>query len=264
MSVDQDVCQYCGEKNPGSFLKNNFILRSLDNPDFVKKSIIGINIILFILTLAVSLRGVSFSMNPLNFLSPDNRALLAFGAGGRIPVDRYGIWWSFLTAGYLHGSILHLFFNMAAFSQLFTIAVNFFGIKRSFTIYTIAGIAGFIASYISGTQLTIGASASICGLIGACFYYGKSRGGLYGNIVYKQVSGWVVSLIVFGLFIPGIDNFAHFGGFAGGALTAFLLGYLEKKPRNSFDTIIGAGMLFITIILLYKALSTGLKIFLLN
>lgn len=261
MSSDQKVCPYCGETNPGSWLKNNIILDVLRDPETVKRLIIGINIFFFILSLILSLQSISFSMNPLNFLSPDNRALVALGAGGRLPVDRFGAWWSFLSAGYLHGSILHIVFNMLAFSQLFGLCLNFYGISRSFIIYSISGITGFLLSYLTGTPLTIGASACICGLIGALFFYGKSRGGLYGQIVYKQVSGWIISLVVFGLLIPGIDNFGHLGGFLGGILTAFILGYTEKKSEEMWHRLTALFFAGITVAVLLFCAWTGINIF---
>jgi rhomboid protease GluP len=261
VSKDEPVCQYCGEKYPGSILKNNIVLDALRNDDFVKKSIIGANIVFFIISLFLSFRGISFSLNPLDFLSPDNRVLLVLGGSGKIPVDQLGFWWTFVSAGYLHGSILHIIFNMIAFTQLFPLVLNFYGISRSFIIYFFGGVCGFLLSYLSGTPLTIGASASICGLIGASFFYGISRGGMYGNIVYKQVSGWIVSLVVFGLLIPGIDNFGHLGGFLGGALSGFVFGYLEKNREKVHDRIIAGVLAIITIAILGFCVINGFRIF---
>lgn len=237
VSKDESVCPYCGLKNPGIWYKNNLVFTFLRDSDFVIKLIIGVNIFFYVLSLIIS-SGISFSPNPLNFLSPDTRALIFMGASGKIPVDTYNLWWSFVSASYLHGSILHIGFNMLAFSQLYKYAYHFYGNTRTFIIYSLSGISGFVLSYLSGTSVTIGASASICGLIGALFYYGKSRGGLHGTLVYKQVSGWIVSLVIFGLLFPGIDNFGHLGGFLGGLLSGFLLGYIEKRSDNAFNTIL--------------------------
>jgi rhomboid protease GluP len=217
----------------------------LRDGDFAIKLIIGINIFFYILSLIIS-NGISFSANPLNFLSPDTRALIFMGASGKIPVESYNFWWSFVSASYLHGSILHIGFNMLAFSQLYKYTLSFYGNTRSFIIYSISGISGFVLSYISGTSVTIGASAAICGLIGALFYYGKSRGGLHGSIVYKQVSGWIISLVIFGLLIPGIDNFGHLGGFLGGLVSGFLLGYIENRKNNIFNTVLAFFLIVLT------------------
>jgi len=45
-------------------------------------------------------------------------------------------------------------------------------------------------------------------LIGALLYYGKSRGGIFGQSLFKQLSGWVIGIGLFGLLVPGINNWA--------------------------------------------------------
>jgi rhomboid protease GluP len=75
-------------------------------------------------------------------------------------------------------------------------------------------------------------------LTGALLYYGKSRGGSYGNAVYQQLSGWVISIFIFGLLFPGINNWAHGGGLIGGALFGMWLGYTEKRKENLFHRLL--------------------------
>ena len=74
--------------------------------------------------------------------------------------------------------------------------------------------------------MTIGASAALCGLIGAALYYGKSRGGTFGQAIYKHTSGWVIGLFFIGL-MPGINNWGHGGGLVAGIGTGYLFSYLE-------------------------------------
>jgi len=104
-----------------------------------------------------------------------------------------------------------------------------------FVIYTLGGVSGFGVSYLAGIPFTIGASAAVCGLIGALLYFGKSRGGTYGAAVYREVSGWVVGLILFGLIMPGINNWGHGGGILGGLLLGRLVGYAERRPEAAGD-----------------------------
>ncbi len=63
-----------------------------------------------------------------------------------------------------------------AIAQLGQFVLHDFGIFRFLNIYILSGITGFITSIVFGVYFTIGASTSICGLIGAIIYYGKSRG----------------------------------------------------------------------------------------
>ena len=105
-----------------------------------------------------------------------------------------------------------------------------------FTIYTLGGVIGFVVSYLVGVPFTIGASAAVCGLIGSLLYYGKSRGGVYGSTVYREVSGWVISLFIFGLIFPGINNWGHGGGILGGIIVS--AGYNERRRENNFDHVL--------------------------
>ncbi len=118
-------------------------------------------------------------------------------------------------------------------------------------IYTLSGIGGYLISAVFGVRLTIGASAAICGLIGAALYYGKSRGGAYGNAVYSQIGGWAVGIFLFGFMVPGINNWGHGGGMLVGALAGFILGYRERSREKighkflSMICIIGTGAVLV-------------------
>jgi rhomboid protease GluP len=113
-------------------------------------------------------------------------------------------------------------------------------------------------SYLAGVQLTIGASAGVCGLVGATLYYGKSRGGVYGSAIYKQVGMWVIIMFVFGLLAPGINNWGHGGGLIGGALLGYLLGYGERKRETAFHKTLAAVCLAATGLVLAWAVLNSL------
>ncbi|MCH8957391.1 rhomboid family intramembrane serine protease [candidate division KSB1 bacterium] len=103
-------------------------------------------------------------------------------------------------------------------------------------------------STFAGNYFTIGASGSIFGLLGALVYYGRKRGGSFGTAVYKQTGQWAIVLFIFGFLFPGIDNFAHGGGFIGGYLTASLLGFIEIKKENRTHQLLALGAIGITIL----------------
>ena len=89
-----------------------------------------------------------------------------------------------LTAGWLHGGILHIFFNVLWIRQLGPEIANLYGAGRMVIIYTVAGIVGFTLSSVMGllpipffgAPLTVGASASIFGFLGALVHYGRRTG----------------------------------------------------------------------------------------
>jgi rhomboid protease GluP len=101
----------------------------------------------------------------------------------------------------------------------------------------------------SGT-LTIGASAPIFGLLGSLVYYGR-RGG--SSMVKSEALGYAVTLFVMGLILPGVDNSAHAGGFAGGYLAGM---WLDPLKRERMDHLIGA-----VICLIATALSILVSLF---
>jgi rhomboid protease GluP len=157
-----------------------------------------------------------------------------------VPVYRYGMWWTILSAGWLHGSALHILFNMMWVRQLGPAIAEIYGGARLVIIYTIASACGFLLSstaghimpplpIIAGAPFTLGASAAIFGLLGALVHYGR-RGG--SSIIRSQATGYAVSMFVFGLIFPGIDNYAHAGGFAGGYLASMWLDPLKPERGN--------------------------------
>jgi rhomboid protease GluP len=186
------------------------------------------------------------------------------GATGTVPIKGLHRWWTLVSANYLHGSVLHLLFNMIAFRQLGFLALPEYGVYRMIVIYTLGGVAGFVVSFLAGVTLTIGASAAVCSLIGATLYYGKSRGGTYGQALYKQIGGWALGLFLFGLFVPGINNWAHGGGIFAGLVLGFFLGYQEKKQENFFHKSLAAGCVVLTVLILGWALASSLYLRLLG
>ena len=193
------------------------------------------------LVLGESIMGGSlFSM-----LGPGSRTLFLFGASGALPVFVYDRWWTILSAGWLHGGALHILFNVMWVRQLGPAVGDIYGAARMIIIYTIAGAAGFLLSsfagaylpplpLLSGAQFTIGASAPIFGLLGALVYYGR-RGG--SSMVKSEAMYYAVTLFLFGLIMPGVDNFAHAGGFAGGYFGGM---WLDPLKRERMDHFIGA------------------------
>jgi len=257
ISRDEPRCPYCGIKSPGSWWKNTAILRLFHDQDFFLTGLIGLNIAFFVFSVILNPGGTSMGMNPFGFLSPDNRSLLLLGATGTMPIVALHRWWSLVSASYLHGSLLHLVFNLIALGQIAPLVIQEYGLPRMFTIYTLGGIGGFLLSYLAGIPLTIGASAAVCALIGAALYYGKSRGGSYGQQVYHQIGGWAISIFVFGLLVPGINNWAHGGGMAAGILCGLLLGYQENRREMLGHRLLGAACAVGTILILLWAVTTA-------
>ncbi|HOF04529.1 MAG TPA: rhomboid family intramembrane serine protease [Syntrophales bacterium] len=253
ISLDETVCPYCGLANPGSRWRRSFMSPwAMGNRDLVRL-VIYTNVVFYLLSLLINPRGMGMTMNPLLLLSPSEGSLFLLGATGTLPIGHFHRWWTLITASFLHGGLLHIFFNMMALNQLGPFVASEFGVYRFAVIYTVTGTAGFLLSYVAGIPFTIGASASICGLIGAILYFAKSRGGFFGAAMYRQAMGWVVGLVLFGLLIPGINNWAHGGGVAAGVAAAFLLGYEERQQETPQHRFLGRVCIYGTAALLLWA-----------
>jgi rhomboid protease GluP len=105
-------------------------------------------------------------------------------------------------------------------------------------LYSISSVTGFLLSstmalvnlpLLHGAMLTVGASAPILGLLGAMVYYGRRTGSRH---VGGQAWSYAIFMIIFGFLMPGVDNWAHIGGFAGGYLGGMLLDPLHPERGN--------------------------------
>jgi len=253
INQDEPRCPYCGIANPGAWWKNNIGARLFFGTDQLIKWIIYVNVALYLISLLLYPRSSGLSLNPLALLSPSNKGLLLLGATGTVPIDRLGRWWTLISANYLHGGVFHILFNMIAFRQIAPLVLQEYGASRMVIIYTLSGAIGFFVSYLAGIPLTIGASAAVCGLIGAILYYGKSRGGLYGQAIFKQIGGWAIGIFIFGLLMPGINNWGHGGGIIAGALLGMLLGYQEKARERLFQKVLSGAFIAVTALILLWA-----------
>ena len=171
---------------------------------------------------------------------------------------RAGQLWRFFTPMLLHGSILHIGFNMYA---LYIIGIGVerrFGHGRFLLLYLLSGFAGSVFSFLLSSADSIGASGAIFGLIGAegIFLYQNRQ--LLGNQVRRAINN-VIFIVVLNLVLglsPGIDNWAHVGGLMGGLIFAWFAGPIwepqgispnlqvvdQREPR---DIIVGAAVVAI-------------------
>jgi rhomboid protease GluP len=163
----------------------------------------------------------------------DLRTLVDFGAKYG-PAIRAGQWWRLLTAGFLHGGLLHILMNSWVLFDLGAQTEENFGTSRYLVFYFVSTITGFYASFLwSPVGVSIGASAGIFGLIGAMIALGVRDRSAYGTAVRSVYTRWAVYGLLMGL-LPffAVDNAAHIGGLAGG----FAAAYLAGTPRYSETT----------------------------
>lgn len=245
VGVNDDRCYTCGRRNPGLWGFGP-VLRRLGNDFGFTAAVVYGCAGMYALSLVVTLLtgGSLVGGSILGMFGPNRWAWEALGASGAIPVFYEGHWWTVLSAGWLHGGVIHILFNMMAMRQLGPILADMYGAARMIIIYTLSSVSGFLLSSFlgaygipfSGVTYTLGASAAIFGLLGALLHYGH-RGG--SSLVRSQATAWALPMFVFGFFMPGIDNAAHLGGFAGGY---FVSKWLDPLKPERMDHFVGAAL----------------------
>jgi rhomboid protease GluP len=267
VGVRDDKCYTCGRGNP-SLWGFAPVLRRLGADLGFVPFVIGVSTVLYALSLVASGPDVVRMGGLLNILAPNGRALALFGASGALPVFYEGAWWTVLSATWLHGSLLHIVFNMMWVRDLGPSTAEIVGPARTVIIYVIAGVCGFLLSsfagaylsipFISGARgITVGASASIFGLLGALMHYGRKSG---SSLIHAEAKRYAVILFVMGLIMPGVDNFAHAGGFLGGyATSAFFNPLTRERGDHAIVAVVCLALTFLAIAFsVYRGLSMSL------
>jgi rhomboid protease GluP len=259
ISVSEAKCPFCGAWRPGLYGWTPALQRLFGNRLDLISLIVATCIGLYVVGLLLE-PSAAFAMRGLfNLLSPGNRALYMLGMTGGLAWDQ-GWWWTLLTAIYLHGGILHIFFNVLWIRQLGPVVTEVFGPARAFVIFSISGAAGFLLSNVASGNPSIGASGSIFGLLAALIVYGRRVG---SSMLTAQLWQWAVLMFAFGFFMSGVNNWAHAGGFAGGWIVAEGMRFADKREGRGVQLLAlvlliatGAGFLisFVKVSALLRAL----------
>jgi rhomboid protease GluP len=144
-----------------------------------------------------------------------------------------GEYWRMLSATMLHGGVDHLIGNCVALYILGMAGEHALGAFRVLALYVASGLAGSLASVLTGPGPSVGASGAICGLMGAVILILYKYRRVY-HVRNKEIglvlAGWAAFTIFTGAIDPQVDNWAHFGGLVGGAVVA--LGFRPKVARG--------------------------------
>jgi rhomboid protease GluP len=214
--VNETSASY-SDYGPAAPAPGSVSLRLPSTPPHVTYIILGLTIAVYLIQLAT----------PNYYMGLDLPTFLGAKINAAI---RAGQLWRLITPILLHGSILHIGFNMYALFIFGTGLERRFGHARFLILYLVAGFSGNVLSFLLSNGLSVGASTSIFGLIAAegVFLYQNRK--LFGK-ESKQAIGNVVSVAVINLvigFSSGglIDNWGHIGGLLGGLIFAWFGGPL--------------------------------------
>jgi rhomboid protease GluP len=263
VGVRDAACFNCGARNPSLFGFAPALRKLVGEHGFVPPLIV-VSIVLFVASLLLS-GGRIGGGGLFGLLSPSPIALFVLGASGAAPTFGEGRWWTVLSAGLLHGGLLHIGFNLMWLRDLGPGVARLYGSGRFLVVFFVSSAGGFLATslaavllpdrlpyFLRGGNLTIGASAGLFGLFGALIAYAQASG---QRGMRDAVRGWVLGGVLMG-FIPGIDNWAHAGGFATGWLTARALGPLvDEQPLH---VVAGLALFALAIVAVVVSVVTGL------
>jgi rhomboid protease GluP len=194
---------------------------------------------------------------PLSMLQPFSEpVLLSYGAKLNSLISQQHEWWRFVTPMFVHVNMLHLLVNMYSLWMIGPYVEKLYGSAKFVFFWVVTGVAGVGASYLTvlapGTRLgplarfifkaqdgpSAGASGALFGLIGVLFVFGiKYRKELPEG--FKRAFGTgLLPVILINLFIgflgrSVIDNSAHLGGLASGAVLGLLISYRRPGERSS-------------------------------
>lgn len=159
-------------------------------------------------------------------------------AGGMQPsLILLGEWWRVITANLLHHDVAHLGINMLALLQVGPHLERILGPRKALVIYLLAGPFGMACSFAASAWIfdarfhiqSAGASGAITGLIGATWVAARRCYPSEPELA-AAMQRWAGTLLIIGLLVPFIDNFAHVGGFVAGAALARLVA--PSRPEN--------------------------------
>jgi len=146
--------------------------------------------------------------------------------------------WQIVTYMFLHGSIMHILFNMLMLWLFGSTIESVWGSRQFLRYYIICGIGGAVGSLIfSYNSSVIGASGAIFGLyVAYAMMFPDSYIYIYFLFPVKAkyfVAGMAILQLANGLAGPsGIAYFAHLGGAAAGLL--FFRSSLLQRARFTF------------------------------
>ncbi len=137
-----------------------------------------------------------------------------------------GQFWRLITPILLHGSILHIGFNMYALYTIGPMLEKKYGFWPFIGLYLVGGLWGNTLSFLLSPNPSLGASTAIFGLIAAQGVFVFKNRHLLGPSARPMLMN-ILMVIVVNLMLglsPGIDNWGHLGGLLGGLFFAWFAG----------------------------------------
>lgn len=231
ITTKDKVCPYCdtpvGPRAVEMRDVGDKIAGLLPAAQFVTSLILTINVGLYLVTAIAAVKSGRGSLFDIDVVT-----LSLYGATRPDRVLLAQEWWRLITAGFLHGGLMHILFNSWAMMDIGAHAEAVYGPRRLIFIYVSSTIGGFLASTFFTRSVSVGASAGLFGLIGAMIAVGVMHRSFEATAIKQFYIRWAVYGLLIGL-LPffRVDNGAHIGGLVTGFAAAWLSGL--PKPWAS-------------------------------
>ena len=195
-----------------------------------------------------------------NIYDADSLSLIRLGANVQELVES-GEYFRLLTAIFLHGGIIHLFFNMYALYSIGNFIETYFGRSKYFAVFILTGIVGSLVSYLFTRGFSVGASGAVFGLLGLLLAQKLKRKVYYAELPIDTRSILIIVGInlLLGFTIPNVDNAAHIGGLISGTLLGLLLNH-ENAPIQK-PLLTKVLLIISSVLVIYSLFSLVLTLF---
>jgi membrane associated rhomboid family serine protease len=196
----------------------------------VTKALIGINVVIFLVTVSSGASVVSGTGSSDVY---QRFALIP-------PAVAHGEWYRLISSMFLHYGLPHIAVNMYALWIMGHALESMLGRLRYLALYFLAGIGGSIFSFALGPVFaqSAGASGAIFGLFGAFFIILRRRNLETGGIV-----AMIAINLVFSFTISNIDWRGHVGGLIAGAAIGYVFAAAPTgEHRDRFQAAGAAAM----------------------
>jgi membrane associated rhomboid family serine protease len=158
-----------------------------------------------------------------------------------------GDWWRLVTNEFLHGSPIHLFFNMLMLWWFGRPLEALLGRGRFLAVYFLAILAGSAgALLVSPDSATIGASGAVFGILGAGLVLERNRIDVFGGSALFVV----ILNLAFTFAVGYVSIGSHVGGLIGGALAVLALARWGRGHAiyGRIDALAVAGLVGIAVV----------------
>jgi membrane associated rhomboid family serine protease len=203
----------------------------------VTQTLIGLNIVLYLIELAHSQLGYDWEM-----IGAFPRSAPVFGVAA-------GQWYRLITSAFIppagvgYLGFLDIAFNMWALFVVGPAVERVLGRARFLTVYLVSGIGGSILIYyLVPFELAAGASGAIFGLFGAWFVLAKRMQADARPVIMLIVINLALSFAV-----PQIAWQAHVGGLIAGGLLTAAFAYAPRRNRTAIQ--VGATIAMVALLI---------------